>query len=109
VDAWRFPPEPPRPQWLRSSGIAVRVAVNIAPAQLRQPDFVETFLKALEGWATPFAGLDIEITEGILQEELASELTKLKLLRKAGIRIAIVDFGTGYSSLSRLATPRSTR
>ena len=32
-----------------------------------------------------------------------SILTKLKLLRNAGVRIAIDDFGTGYSSLSRLA------
>jgi EAL domain-containing protein (putative c-di-GMP-specific phosphodiesterase class I) len=64
---------------------------------------VETFLGALSGWATPFAGLDIEITEGTLHEELAAEVTKLERLRQAGVRIAIDDFGTGYSSLSRLA------
>ncbi len=90
-------------QWFRVAGVSIRVAVNIAPAQLRQANFVSTFMKSLEGWATPFAGLDVEITEGILQEELASELTKLRLLRNAGVRIAIDDFGTGYSSLSRLA------
>jgi len=89
--------------WHRTAGVSLRVAVNIAPAQLRQTDFVGTFLKGLAGWSTPFAGLDVEITEGILQEELASELTKLRLLRNAGVRIAIDDFGTGYSSLSRLA------
>jgi len=90
-------------RWLEAGAAAVRIAVNIAPAQIRQPDFVEAFLRAQAGWSTPFAGLDIEITEGILQEELASELTKLKSLRNAGVRIAIDDFGTGYSSLSRLA------
>jgi diguanylate cyclase (GGDEF)-like protein len=91
-------------QWLRAGAEPVRIAVNIAAAQVCQPDFVETFLSALRGWSTPRAGLDIEITEGILQEELASEVTKLKLLREAGVRIAIDDFGTGYSSLGRLAT-----
>jgi diguanylate cyclase (GGDEF)-like protein len=90
-------------RWLQAGAPPVRVAVNIAAAQVCQPDFVETFLGTLSGWATAFAGLDIEITEGILQEDLASELTKLRLLRNAGVRIAIDDFGTGYSSLSRLA------
>jgi diguanylate cyclase (GGDEF)-like protein len=89
--------------WLRAGIAPVRIAVNISPAQLRQPDFVETFLSALAGWSTPFAGLDIEITEGTLHEELDPELDKLKMLRNAGVRIAIDDFGTGYSSLSRLA------
>jgi EAL domain-containing protein (putative c-di-GMP-specific phosphodiesterase class I) len=90
-------------QWLRAGMAPVRVAVNISPAQLRRPDFVATFLGALAGWATPFAGLDIEITEGTLHEELAAEVTKLEELRQAGVRIAIDDFGTGYSSLSRLS------
>ena len=44
-----------------------------------------------------------EITEAALQEDLAVEVNKLKLLRTAGVRVAIDDFGTGYSSLSRLA------
>jgi len=90
-------------QWLQSGMAPVRIAVNISPAQLHRPDFVDTFLGALAGWATPFAGLDIEITEGTLHEELAAEVTKLERLRRAGVRIAIDDFGTGYSSLSRLA------
>ena len=90
-------------QWLRAGMAPVRIAVNISPAQLRRPDFVETFLGALTGWATPLAGLDIEITEGTLHEELAAEVSKLESLRQAGVRIAIDDFGTGYSSLSRLA------
>ena len=89
--------------WLRSGLAPVRIAVNISPAQLRRPDFVTTVCGALSGWATPAAGLDIEITEGMLHEELAAEVTKLQSLRQAGVRIAIDDFGTGYSSLSRLA------
>jgi EAL domain-containing protein (putative c-di-GMP-specific phosphodiesterase class I) len=71
---------------------------------LKLPDFVDSFLQALAGWSTSEAGLDIEITEGSVQEELSSEVEKLERLRKASVRIAIDDFGTGYSSLSRLAT-----
>jgi len=51
------------------------------------------------GW-----GLDIEITEGVLQDDAPEEIRKLKRLRENGVRVAIDDFGTGYSSLSRLAT-----
>ncbi|MEO8315028.1 MAG: EAL domain-containing protein [Pseudomonadota bacterium] len=81
----------------------VRVAVNIAPAQLRHPDFEAGFMQALRPWATKSWGLDIEITEGVLQEDSATEVRKLKHLRESGVKIAIDDFGTGYSSLSRLA------
>jgi diguanylate cyclase (GGDEF)-like protein len=90
-------------RWLSAGLAPLRVAVNISPSQLRLPGFVQSFLGALAGWSTPEAGLDIEITEGALHEDLASEVDKLKLLRAAGARIAIDDFGTGYSSLSRLA------
>jgi diguanylate cyclase (GGDEF)-like protein len=90
--------------WIRMGLPPVRIAVNIAPAQLRHPDFEHSFLQAVRPWATSQSGLDIEITEGVLNEDSASEISKLKNLRDAGVRIAIDDFGTGYSSLSRLAT-----
>ncbi|MEJ0034733.1 MAG: EAL domain-containing protein [Gammaproteobacteria bacterium] len=91
-------------QWLRAGLPPVRVAVNIAPAQLRRVDFARNFLKAVHGWSSEAAGLDIEITESALNEDSALEIKTLRQLRSAGIRIAIDDFGTGYSSLSRLSS-----
>ena len=91
-------------QWLRAGLPPVRVAVNIAPAQLRRPDFARNFLKAVHGWSSTVAGLDIEITESALNEDSAVEVKTLRQLRSAGITIAIDDFGTGYSSLSRLSS-----
>lgn len=90
-------------QWMRAGLAPVRIAVNISPIQLRQPEFEQSFLDAVAGWSTADWGLDIEITEGVLQEDSPHEVAKLRRLREAGIRIAIDDFGTGYSSLSRLA------
>jgi len=90
-------------RWMGAGLPPLRVAVNITPSQLQLPEFVESFLGALAGWSTPQAGLDIEITEGALHEDLAGDVGKLKLLRAAGVRIAIDDFGTGYSSLSRIS------
>jgi diguanylate cyclase (GGDEF)-like protein len=91
-------------QWLKDGLPPVRIAVNIAPVQLRLPDFAPSFLKAVSGWSSAAAGLDIEITEGALNEDSEAEVKKLRMLRSVGIRIAIDDFGTGYSSLSRLSS-----
>jgi diguanylate cyclase (GGDEF)-like protein len=91
-------------KWLRAGLPPVRVAVNIAPAQLQQPDFAPHILSVLNGWSTSASGLDIEITEGALTEDSVAEVKKLRILRGMGIKIAIDDFGTGYSSLSRLSS-----
>jgi len=90
-------------EWMRNGLPPVRVAVNISPAQLRLPDFAPAFLAAVRGWSTVSSGLDVEITEGALQDESDAEVKKLRVLRSLGIGIAIDDFGTGYSSLSRLS------
>jgi diguanylate cyclase (GGDEF)-like protein len=90
-------------QWQRLGMPPIRIAVNISPLQLRQPDFVGRFLKHVHPWATSTCGLDAEITEGALVDDSSAVINKLKMLRTAGVNIAIDDFGTGYSSLSRLA------
>ncbi len=89
--------------WMEARLPPVRVAVNIGPAQLRHHEFEQRFLRETSAWANRSRGLDIEITEGVLQEDCRAEIKKLERLRAAGIRIAIDDFGTGYSSLSRLS------
>jgi EAL domain-containing protein (putative c-di-GMP-specific phosphodiesterase class I) len=91
-------------EWLRAGLPPVRVAVNISPAQLQQANFTTQFLNATGAWATAEAGLDIEITEGALQEDSVEEIGRLAHLRTFGAKIAIDDFGTGYSSLSRLSS-----
>jgi EAL domain-containing protein (putative c-di-GMP-specific phosphodiesterase class I) len=48
-------------------------------------------------------GLDLEITESVLMEEISANIEKLKSLRRLGVNIAIDDFGTGYSSLGYLS------
>src|SRR6185437_13079637 len=90
-------------QWRNQGLPPVRIAVNIAPLQLRQTDFVARFLKHTQSWTSATCGLDAEITEGALIGDSSAAVSKLKLLRAAGINIAIDDFGTGYSSLSRIA------
>jgi diguanylate cyclase (GGDEF)-like protein len=89
-------------QWLQSGIAAPRVAVNVSSVQMRKRDFVATVIAALTGGAVP-PGIDLEITESLLMEEIDENIRKLRELRERGIMAAIDDFGTGYSSLSYLA------
>lgn len=82
--------------------VTPRVAVNVSPIQLRRPEFVDVVAKVLAAKPGPH-GLDLEITESLLMENIESNIDKLRTLKEMGISIAIDDFGTGYSSLSYLA------
>lgn len=86
----------------RSAGFDTRVAVNVSPVQLRQPDFVASVEQVLQGPVSD-PGIDLEVTESMLMTDVDSTIGKLTQLRDGHVRISIDDFGTGYSSLSYLA------
>ncbi|MBP9948368.1 MAG: EAL domain-containing protein, partial [Vicinamibacteria bacterium] len=48
-------------------------------------------------------GLELEITESLIMEDVRNSITTLRAIRDLGVTIAIDDFGTGFSSLSYLA------
>ncbi len=81
---------------------APRVAVNLSPIQLRQPDFVEALRSAIFDAESKVTGIDLEITESVLMTDIEQHIEKLKAVRELGVSIAIDDFGTGYSSLAYL-------
>ena len=90
-------------RWQRLGFESMRIAVNVSPVQLRDPDFADRFFSAA-GWQSKSGnGLDIEITEGALLEDSVGLTHTLQSLRSAGAQVSIDDFGTGYSSLSRLS------
>jgi len=71
--------------------------------QLHRSDFIEVVAKALEAAGGSPHGIDLEITESLLMEDIAANAVKMHALKEMGVDIAIDDFGTGYSSLSYLA------
>jgi diguanylate cyclase (GGDEF)-like protein/PAS domain S-box-containing protein len=79
----------------------LRIAVNISPKQIQQPNLVSYIKRMIEKYQISPTSLEIEITEGAMREikETIPILTKLKEL---GISISVDDFGTGYSSLNYL-------
>ena len=88
--------------WMEQGPPAPRIAVNVSPVQLRKRDFVATVEEALRPGAVP-PGIDLEITESLVMEDIEANMKKLEAVRVLGMSIAIDDFGTGYSSLGYLA------
>lgn len=88
--------------WIDAGLAAPRIAVNVSAVQLARPDFVAAMEAALGQGADPH-GIDIEITESLLMENIEDTIAKLNALRSLAVGIAIDDFGTGYSSLAYLA------
>jgi diguanylate cyclase (GGDEF)-like protein len=88
--------------WVERGLAAPRVSINVSAIQLRKRDFVQTVQAALaEDARSP--GLDLEITESLLMEDIEENIRKLAAVRDLGVGIAVDDFGTGYSSLRYLA------
>jgi len=81
---------------------ALTIAVNISARQLRQPNFVETVLKALASTGAKAENLKLELTESMLVDNVEDVILKMNELKAHGVGFALDDFGTGYSSLSYL-------
>jgi diguanylate cyclase (GGDEF)-like protein/PAS domain S-box-containing protein len=82
---------------------AVCIAVNVSPMQLRNRGFVAEIQEAIGPDPMAPAGLELEITESLIMEDVRVSIGSLRDIRALGVRIAIDDFGTGFSSLSYLA------
>jgi EAL domain-containing protein (putative c-di-GMP-specific phosphodiesterase class I) len=80
----------------------LRVAVNISARQFRQSGLAAAVNQALQGAGLAPEQLELEITEGVMIQDLQTTITTLHQLHTLGIQISIDDFGTGYSSLSYL-------
>jgi diguanylate cyclase (GGDEF)-like protein len=81
----------------------VRIAVNISALQLRRRSFVAEVVKLAGDLNGAGYGLDLEITESSLLQDIDATTRKLQELRAAGVRVSLDDFGTGYSSLGLLS------
>ncbi|MCU1623130.1 MAG: hypothetical protein JWL79_1975 [Frankiales bacterium] len=78
------------------------IAVNVAPAHLTAPDFVQSVCRALTESGLDPASLILEVTENAVVADVARAQEVLTTLSAMGVRVAIDDFGTGYSSMLQL-------
>lgn len=80
----------------------IRLAVNISPVQLRNPDFVANTLRTIADSGIDAHRIELEITEGVLLDDVGKAQAIFGQLRAAGIQIALDDFGSGFSSIGYL-------
>ncbi len=78
----------------------VRIAVNLSPAQIIDPNLVKFFVEQLAKANIGGDAIEVEITEGTLIRHLTEAQQVLSRLRELGMTVALDDFGTGYSSLA---------
>jgi diguanylate cyclase (GGDEF)-like protein len=90
-------------RWRNDGLPTVRIAVNVSPLQLRNKNLVAEIQQAVSVAADAAAGLQLEITESLIMQDVNNSIVSLLAIRALGVTIAIDDFGTGFSSLSYLA------
>jgi diguanylate cyclase (GGDEF)-like protein/PAS domain S-box-containing protein len=78
------------------------LAVNISPRQFHHAGFVDHILDCLKRNQVDGSRLELEVTEGLLIEDVEVTVEKMDRLREYGIRFSLDDFGTGYASLGYL-------
>jgi diguanylate cyclase (GGDEF)-like protein/PAS domain S-box-containing protein len=90
-------------RWRKAGLPAIRIAVNVSALQLHRPSFIGEIEDAVAIDAHAAEGLELEITESIIMNNIEHNITSLKSIQAMGITVAIDDFGTGFSSLSYLS------
>jgi EAL domain-containing protein (putative c-di-GMP-specific phosphodiesterase class I) len=86
----------------RVSADPLHVCVNLSARQLDDPELVSDVRSALEAGRLLPEQLVLELTEGLLVDDVESTRSRLDELKAVGVRLAVDDFGTGYSALSYL-------
>ena len=86
----------------QQAGISVSVAVNISERQFKHVNLPKLVSRVLVETGLSPELLDLELTEGILMDQVEQAVETLETLKAMGVSLSLDDFGTGYSSLSYL-------
>jgi EAL domain-containing protein (putative c-di-GMP-specific phosphodiesterase class I) len=86
----------------RNQGIDLPIAVNLAPALIRDAGCVTRLLNGLHQFDVSPSRLTLELkeTQNVSDRELCVDV--LERLRRAGIGLALDDYGAGLSSITEL-------
>ena len=87
--------------WTRD-GVFLQLHVNLSAVQFQQRDLVSQVAEALGKAGLDASQLTLEITEGVVMQDVEATIEVMAELRRLGVMLALDDFGRGYSSLSYL-------
>ena len=79
-------------RWCDAGVAAVRIAVNVSPLQLRNRAFAGEIRQAIGLGARAAAGLELELTEGLIMEDVSHSIASLREIREMGVSIAVDDW-----------------
>jgi diguanylate cyclase (GGDEF)-like protein len=79
-----------------------RITFNASPIDLLSPGFVDRVVDALDDVGYPADRLVLEITEGVVLQDITAAEAVMHQLRDVGVQFALDDFGSGYSNLAYL-------
>ncbi len=88
--------------WRERGVAAVPIAVNLSRMQFRLEGFGAAVARVLDEVGIAGECLELELTERMLMDEIASAPATLSALRALGLGVSVDDFGTGYTSLAHL-------
>jgi diguanylate cyclase (GGDEF)-like protein len=88
--------------WQNQGIDKLAVAVNVSACQFKQPGLSRIVKEACATNGLDPRYLVIELTEGLIMEDIEKTREVLHEIKKIGVSISIDDFGTGYSSLAYL-------
>ncbi len=89
-------------EWLALGHSEFRVAVNLSVRQFAGNGLPALVQQVLRDTGLPAHMLELEVTESLALQSVASTLSTLHECKALGVKLAMDDFGTGYSSLAYL-------
>jgi diguanylate cyclase (GGDEF)-like protein len=78
------------------------LSINVSAKQFHQKDFSEQVKTAIGFYGIDPKSLKLELTEGMLLENINDTVAMMHALREIGVELSLDDFGTGYSCLQYL-------
>jgi diguanylate cyclase (GGDEF)-like protein len=89
-------------QW-RAAGLSVpAIAVNVSGRDFLRQDVLLRLSQVVEAAHLPASLFELELTEGVLMQDVEGGQRSLQALKEFGFALAVDDFGTGYCSLNYL-------
>jgi len=87
----------------RGAGLKVpAVSVNVSGRDFMRQDVLLRLSRVVEEAHLPASLFELELTEGVLMQDVESGQRSLAALKEYGFALAVDDFGTGYCSLNYL-------
>jgi diguanylate cyclase (GGDEF)-like protein/PAS domain S-box-containing protein len=88
--------------WQRQGLPPLCIAVNLSARQFMDENLIPDIRRALDESGLKPELLELEITEGMVMQNLEQTTKVLAAIKGMGVRLAITDFGVGYSSIAAL-------